>query len=59
MSVARPVFHPEAEVHPRSCYVAKVHERDLPVALTDVRNWESNGLNAHVAFGPFMTPDPT
>jgi len=25
-------------------------------ALTNVRSWESNGLNANIAFGPFMTP---
>jgi hypothetical protein len=24
-------------------------------AQTNVRSWESNGLNADVAFGPFMT----
>jgi hypothetical protein len=27
----------------------------LRAALTHVRSWESNGLNADVAFGPFMT----
>ena len=29
---------------------------DLGAAPTNVRSWESNGLNADVAFGPFMTP---
>jgi len=24
--------------------------------MTNVRSWESNGLNADIAFGPFMTP---
>jgi hypothetical protein len=28
---------------------------DLRPAPTNVRSWESNGLNADVAFGPFMT----
>jgi hypothetical protein len=41
------------------CLAATAHSRlykyDLRPALTNVRNWESNGLNAHVAFGPFMT----
>jgi hypothetical protein len=27
----------------------------LWAAPTNVRSWESNGLNADVAFGPFMT----
>jgi hypothetical protein len=31
------------------------HECDLWAAPTNVRSWESNGLNADVAFGPFMT----
>jgi hypothetical protein len=31
------------------------HECDLRAAATNVRSWESNGLNAEVAFGPFMT----
>jgi hypothetical protein len=31
------------------------HECDLRVAPTNVRSWESNGLNADIAFGPFMT----
>jgi len=31
------------------------HECDLRAAPTNVRSWESNGLNADVAFGPFMT----
>src|SRR5262245_4335475 len=31
------------------------HECDLRLARTNVRSWESNGLNAHVAFRPFMT----
>jgi hypothetical protein len=30
------------------------HECDLWAAPTNVRSWESNGLNADVAFGPFM-----
>jgi hypothetical protein len=30
------------------------HECDLRAAPTNVRSWESNGLNAYVAFGPFM-----
>jgi hypothetical protein len=29
--------------------------RMRPTAPTNVRSWESNGLNADVAFGPFMT----
>ncbi len=32
------------------------HECDLRAAPTNVRSWESNGLNADIAFGPFMTP---
>jgi hypothetical protein len=28
---------------------------DLRAAPTNVRSWESNGLNADVVFGPFMT----
>jgi len=36
-------------------YVSSWHEYDLRAALTNVRSWESNGLNADVAFGPFMT----
>src|SRR6266540_3652240 len=32
---------------------------DLGAAPTNVRSWESNGLNADVAFGPFMTPKQT
>jgi hypothetical protein len=28
-------------------------------APTNVRSWESNGLNADVAFGPFMTHNGT
>jgi hypothetical protein len=28
---------------------------DLRAAPTNVRSWESNGPNADVAFGPFMT----
>jgi len=31
------------------------HECDLRAAPTNVRSWESNGLNTDVAFGPFMT----
>jgi hypothetical protein len=31
-------------------------ECDLRAAPTNVRSWESNGLNADVALGPFMTP---
>ena len=31
------------------------HECDLRAAPTNVRSWESNGLNADVAFGPLMT----
>jgi hypothetical protein len=31
------------------------HECDLRAALTNVRSWESSGLDADVAFGPFMT----
>src|SRR5262245_44215931 len=31
------------------------HECDLRLARTNVLSWESNGLNAHVAFRPFMT----
>ena len=31
------------------------HECDLRAAPNNVRSWESNGLNADVAFGPFMT----
>ena len=31
------------------------HEWDLRAAPTNVRSWESNGLNADVVFGPFMT----
>jgi hypothetical protein len=31
------------------------HKYDLRLAPTNVRSWESNGLNADVAFGPFMT----
>jgi hypothetical protein len=31
------------------------HERDLRAALTNVRSWESNGVNTDVAFVPFMT----
>jgi hypothetical protein len=31
------------------------HECDLRVAPINVRSWESNGLNADVVFGPFMT----
>ena len=31
------------------------HECDLRAAPINVRSWESNGLNADVAFGPFMT----
>jgi hypothetical protein len=29
------------------------HECDLRAAPTNVRSWESNGLYADVAFGPF------
>jgi hypothetical protein len=29
---------------------------DLRVAPTNARSWRSNGLNADIAFGPFMTP---
>jgi hypothetical protein len=32
------------------------HECDLRAAPINVRSWESNGLNADVTFGPFMTP---
>jgi hypothetical protein len=32
-------------------------ECDLRAAPINVRTWESNGLNADVAFGPFMTPN--
>ena len=28
----------------------------LRAAATNVRSWDLNGLNADVAFGPFMTP---
>jgi hypothetical protein len=28
-------------------------------APTNVRSWESNGLSADIAFGPFMTPERT
>src|SRR6266545_2222238 len=35
--------------------VAYWHECDLRAAPNNVRSWESNGLNADVAFGPFMT----
>jgi hypothetical protein len=35
------------------------HEWDLGAAPTNVRSWESNGLKAYVAFGPFMTPSAT
>jgi hypothetical protein len=31
------------------------HKYDLRPAPTNVRSWESNGLHADVAFGPFMT----
>jgi hypothetical protein len=31
------------------------HECDLRAGPTNVRSWESNGLNPDVAFGPFMT----
>jgi hypothetical protein len=31
------------------------HECDLRAAPNNVRSWESKGLNADVAFGPFMT----
>jgi hypothetical protein len=31
------------------------HECDLRAAPTNVRSWESSGLNTDVAFGPFMT----
>jgi hypothetical protein len=30
------------------------HECDLRAAPINVRSWESNGLNADVAFGPFL-----
>src|SRR5260221_14643712 len=36
-------------------YVASWHECDLRAAPINVRSWESNGLNADVAFGPFVT----
>jgi len=36
-------------------YVASWHECDLRATPTNVLCWESNGLNAGVAFGPFMT----
>jgi hypothetical protein len=36
--------------------VADWHECDLRAAPINVRSWESNGLNADVAFGPFKTP---
>jgi hypothetical protein len=36
-------------------YVRRWHECDLRAAPTNVRSWESNGLKADVAFGPFMT----
>jgi hypothetical protein len=34
------------------------HEWDLRAAPTNVRSWESNGLNADVVFGPFMSSRP-
>ena len=38
--------------------IAAVHKSgsDLRAAPTNVRSWESNGLNAEVASGPFMNP---
>jgi hypothetical protein len=32
-----------------------MHECDLRAALSNVRSWESSGLDADAAFGPFMT----
>ena len=52
------LHRPTCKREKKPCQLGAVHtwhERDLPVALTNVRNWESNGLNADVAFGPFMT----
>ncbi len=37
-------------------HISTLHECDLRAAPTNVRSWESNGLNADVVFGPFMTP---
>jgi len=36
-------------------HISTLHECDLRAAPTNVRSWESNGLSANVAFGPFMT----
>jgi hypothetical protein len=41
--------------HHRSPLFSIWHECDLRTAPTNVRSWESNGLNADVAFGSFMT----
>jgi hypothetical protein len=45
----------EIATHLLRCRVRFWHECDLRAAPTNVRSWESNGLNADVAFGPFMT----
>src|SRR5262245_40483204 len=43
--------------YPRGWYPLPLLARMRPRARADhVRSWESNGLNAHVAFRPFMTP---
>ena len=38
-----------------AAYAAFWHECDLRAALVNVCSWESNELNADVAFGPFMS----
>jgi hypothetical protein len=48
------------EVIEWGCFAAIAHSRlwhecDLRAAPINVRSWESNGLNADVASGPFMT----
>jgi len=47
--------HGVAETSPLGENVGSWRECDLRPALINVRSWESNGLNADVAFGPFMT----
>jgi len=35
------------------------HECDLRAAPTNVRSWESSGLNPDIAFGAVHDPQPT
>jgi hypothetical protein len=48
-------MHQGSEKRARFPLVRSWHKCDLRAAPTNVRSWESNGLNADVAFRLFMT----